>query len=87
MAGPRNKAGKPASEDPILIELGQSLAARRRAEGACSKKSQKPQEYRARRCTPSNMVALGSASKRSSPSRAPSASRSASQKWKRTNDE
>lgn len=33
MAGPRNKAGKPASEDPILIELGKSLAARRRADG------------------------------------------------------
>ncbi|WP_092260262.1 helix-turn-helix domain-containing protein [Corynebacterium cystitidis] len=33
MAGPRNKVGKPASEDPVLIELGQSLAARRRADG------------------------------------------------------
>lgn len=33
MAGPRNKAGKPASADPVLIELGQSLAAQRRADG------------------------------------------------------
>ncbi|WIM68034.1 helix-turn-helix domain-containing protein [Corynebacterium breve] len=33
MAGPRNKTGKPASEDPVLIELGELLASRRRASG------------------------------------------------------
>lgn len=33
MAGPRNKAGRPASNDPVLIELGEKLASRRRASG------------------------------------------------------
>nr|WP_018297832.1 helix-turn-helix domain-containing protein [Corynebacterium lubricantis] len=33
MAGPRNKAGKPASEHPVLIELGETLATRRRDTG------------------------------------------------------
>ncbi|MHA2787995.1 helix-turn-helix domain-containing protein [Corynebacterium sp. S7] len=33
MAGPRNKAGKPASEQPVLIDLGETLASRRRETG------------------------------------------------------
>lgn len=33
MAGPRNKAGKPASEDPVLIALGEQIALTRREAG------------------------------------------------------
>ncbi|SDM08430.1 Helix-turn-helix domain-containing protein [Corynebacterium mycetoides] len=33
MSGPRNKTGKPASEDPVLIELGEQIARARRAAG------------------------------------------------------
>ncbi|EEI16120.1 helix-turn-helix transcriptional regulator [Corynebacterium lipophiloflavum] len=33
MAGPRNKAGKPASEDPVLISLGEQIACARRDAG------------------------------------------------------
>ncbi|MDY5784781.1 MULTISPECIES: helix-turn-helix transcriptional regulator [unclassified Corynebacterium] len=32
-SGPRNKAGKPASEDPILIALGEEVARTRREAG------------------------------------------------------
>ncbi|MCG7292836.1 anaerobic benzoate catabolism transcriptional regulator [Corynebacterium afermentans subsp. afermentans] len=30
---PRNKQGKPASDDPVLIALGEQIASRRRATG------------------------------------------------------
>ncbi|WP_288832972.1 helix-turn-helix domain-containing protein [uncultured Corynebacterium sp.] len=33
MSGPRNKAGKPASEDPVLIALGEQIALTRRKAG------------------------------------------------------
>ena len=33
MSGPRNKGGKPASEDPVLIALGEQIAQARRASG------------------------------------------------------
>jgi len=33
MSGPRNKAGKPASEDPVLIALGEQIALTRREAG------------------------------------------------------
>ena len=33
MSGPRNKAGKPASEDPVLIALGEQIALTRRETG------------------------------------------------------
>ncbi|QPK83483.1 helix-turn-helix transcriptional regulator [Corynebacterium qintianiae] len=33
MSGPRNKIGKPASEDPVLIALGEQIACARRAAG------------------------------------------------------
>ena len=33
MSGPRNKVGKPASEDPVLIALGEQIALTRREAG------------------------------------------------------
>ncbi|WP_115685363.1 helix-turn-helix domain-containing protein [Corynebacterium senegalense] len=33
MSGPRNKAGRPASEDPVLIALGEQIALTRREAG------------------------------------------------------
>ena len=33
MSGPRNKGGKPASEDPVLIALGEHIAQARREAG------------------------------------------------------
>ena len=33
MTKPRNKQGKPASDDPVLIALGEQIASRRRASG------------------------------------------------------
>ena len=32
MTKPRNKQGKPASDDPVLIALGEQIASRRRGE-------------------------------------------------------
>lgn len=33
MSGPRNKTGRPASEDPVLLRLGEQIAETRRREG------------------------------------------------------
>lgn len=33
MSGPRNKSGKPASEDPVLLSLGEQIARARREAG------------------------------------------------------
>ncbi|WP_291313267.1 helix-turn-helix domain-containing protein [Corynebacterium sp. UBA2622] len=33
MSGPRNKTGKPASEDPLLLTLGEQIARTRREAG------------------------------------------------------
>ena len=33
MSGPRNKTGKPASEDPLLLQLGEQIARTRREAG------------------------------------------------------